>query len=271
MPPLIDISIENLNKEPKVLRYELVDNPIASQWYQKIRHLHRVPLDRYYTFRVLRDPPDNLQKLIAQDLEILRSQIGLNYPTKDKFNQEDCNELHSLTVATQYNYDRDIREIFHRLHRNLHSLEQQTLNIDPYQIYAGWGENEGLITGKFNVNPYDYYESCNPGDIYLVWSEFGKSPYDYWRDRDLDDPEHFFENCKAQSTFRAQFSLIRFDPPNKFPKEFENWFDRYKSKWQEKWGIGWEPIHQWGGIPLCRTKDKFDPANTNTIIGIKII
>lgn len=270
-PSNLDIKIQDINGSQHTLRYNLCDNPIAKRWYRKIYHLQQLPLDDCYTPRARPPSVEELQSSMRNDVSLLQQKISLEYPMKSCYDQQDFNYLHALTVSTQYDYDTEIRDIFHRLHRTLHRLEQQYTDRGTLpRIHAGWGEKEGLLGEVFDIDPYQYYESMKPGHVYLVWAEFGKTPYDYWRDNDIDNEESFLKNCRSHTTFRAQFTLSLRYIDEIFPEEFEIWFKRYQSAWKNTHGIGWTPIHQWGGIPLCRPELSVDHKDTDRILGIKI-
>jgi hypothetical protein len=264
---IIDIYNNNHN-----LFYLLEENSIATAWYKKIKHLYRVPLSDHYTFKTRQMPLVGLNHMISQDLMKLNELIKLNYPVKESYDRYDCNTLHDVTVSTQYDYSIDVREIFHRMHRNIHSLEysiQETTTF--HSIYAGWGEKEGLLTSNFDRLPYDLYRPCDPGTINLCWGEFGKTPWHYWKDQDLNNVEHFLKTCKPHMTFRAQFNLSILESPTQFDSNFEQWFDSYRSVWQQQHGCDWTPLYQWGGIPLARPENQIDWSTVDTILSIQPI
>lgn len=270
MTPKLKLSIRDFNGDLREFIYQLDENPVARAWYKKIFHLYRIPLSEHYTFKVKRASVQETNQLISQDLILLNHAIGLNYPIKQSYDSQDCNVLHDITVSTQYDHTLEVREIFHRMHRNIHSLEYNMQQTILNNIYAGWGENEGLLTTQFEQLPYDLYQLCVPGTINLVWSEFGKTPWRYWKDHDLDDREHFLKTCKPHQTFRAQFSLALLSGSDEFDPEFTQWFDKYRSAWYEKYKCDWTPLHQWGGIPLARPESSttYDWTTTDTIVSI---
>lgn len=268
--PKFNITIKDFYGRSHVIGYELEPSSIAESWYHKIHHLHRLPLDRHYTRSRKTEAVNELQSAITKDLLRLKDSVSLIYPIKESYDQEDCNLLHSITVATQYDHDPDVREIFHRLHRTIHKLEDRLNGEDALGITVGWGEKEGLLRSEFDVLPYDAYQQTKNGYIYLCWSEFGKTPYQYWRDHDSNDPEHFFQTCKPHRTFRALFVLALETRSREFPESFDRWFDQYREEWESKYGCGWLPLYEWGGVPLGRPLEEFDWAEANTVLSIAL-
>lgn len=267
----LKLSVRDIHDNTHDLFYLLEENAIAEQWYKKIRHLHRVPFSDHYVFKVRQSPPNDLNQLISQDLVKLNELIKINYPIKESYDHDDCNILHDITVSTQYDYSLDVRDIFHRMHRNIHSLEYSMQKTVFDSIYAGWGEKEGPLTSNFDYLPYDLYRKCIPGTINLIWAEFGKTPWQYWKDRDLNDVQHLLKTCKPHMTFRAQFSLSISESSDQFDSEFEQWFDSYRDAWQQKYGCDWTPMYQWGGIPLAYPTDQIDWSIVDSIISIQPI
>lgn len=267
----LKLSVQDVHGIDHDLIYILDTNDIASVWYKKVRHLNRVPLSEHYTFKCRLAPLEKINQSIREDLDKLNVLINLNYPIKASYCQEDCNILHAVTVSTQYNYSPEIREIFHSMHRDIHSLEYHIQKTKFNKIYAGWGEKEGPLTTKFESLPYDLYQRSIPGTINLIWAEFGKTPWQYWKDRDLDNIDHFLKTCRPHRTFRAQFSLCLWESSDSFDEEFEKWFDSYRDFWQQRYGCGWIPLYQWGGIPLAYPETHFDWKSVETIKSIQTL
>jgi hypothetical protein len=268
MNTIFNLTVEDFDKQSHRVQYRLTENTVAHRWYKKILHLHRVPLCKHYTQRREQVTLSDLYELITHGITKLNKTIDLKYQVKDTYTQEDCNNLHDLTISNQYNYHSDIREIFHKLHRNIHSLEAKLKNINVNSIYAGWGEKEGLLETKFDKLPYKLYQSHCPGYLYLNWSEFGKTPYRYWKDQESDNLEYFFKTCQPHKTFRTQFTLALSNWPESFPQEFYSWFDQYQDKWKLKYNTEWTPLHEWGGVPLAQPLTDINWAQINTVISI---
>lgn len=265
----VKITVQDFKKQSHIIEYVLSNNPIAYTWYRKIYHLHRVPLSKQYTSVRHKEPIIQINAQITNYLLQLKETVGLNYTIKESYDQTDCNRLHSITLSTQYNYSPEVREIFHTMHRAIHKLEHHILNIVDNSIHIGWGENEGPVESKFELLPYQWYENVQVGNIYLSWSEFGKTPYQYWKNHEIDNQEHFFKTCKPHKTFRALFALILEEHKQQFSDGFDQWFDQYRIEWELKYGCGWLPLYEWGGVPLGYPTREFDWSTVNTVLAIQ--
>jgi hypothetical protein len=139
-------------------------------------------------------------------------------------------------------------------------------------MYVGWGEKEGLLTNKFKEPPYPYYESqVTAGNLYTMWNEFGKTPYVYWTNQDLNNPIHFMANCRSHQTFRAQFILcVRSYNCPEFHPDFYTWFDQYRIIWEAEHGIGWTPTYDQGGVLLATTTSNYDFNCTVTVKSVVV-
>lgn len=255
------------------LNYKLENNPIAQQWFNKLKKIHRVPIDKVYSHKNEHEYNETtVNQLIIEYLEQLNKSIKLNYIYSNPISSTDCNHLHALTVATQYNYSKEVRDIFHQLHRYIHTLEKLRNPLRPWTLQISWGEKEGLLKGKFDQSPYQYYqEEFQPGDLLLPWTEFGKTPWEFWKNHDADTPEHFFETCRPHQTFRVTCNLCtRNQPLTPFDDEFAVWFSKYSEKWQKLYGIGWESLYQDRGVLLATTKSQVDFDNILEIDSIAI-
>jgi hypothetical protein len=265
------IVTDNQNNDHQI-SYQLADNPIAHSWFKKLKKIYRVPLDKNYTtFVDVNITEQQLSAEIIDDIKLLNEKINLSYPIKEILTAEDCNRLHAITVDQQYNYSTDIREIFHHMHKKLHVLETVIYKKRDSWLSAGWAEKEGLLKTTFDKDPYQYYVSGKLGNLYLTWTEFGKTPYGFWKDKDTDTADHFFKTCKPHLTFRVQFSLCINEINNyNFEQEFENWFDKYRKKWQELYNTSWTPIQHYGGILLAEPTIQINFENLITIKSVSV-
>lgn len=270
------LTIQTQDGTDHQIQYQLDENPIALEWFKKIKHIWRVPLDQVYTTGTdTTTSSKDLSKSISSDILLLNESIGKIYDIKDEYTQNDCNVLHSFTVCTQYSNIAEVRNIFHRLHRKIHHLESIIGNygFNNYSLPADWGEKGGLLTTKHKQSPYQYYTSdMIAGNIYHIWAEFGKTPYHYWLNRDNPDVTHFINNCKPHVTFRPGFSLwIRDMTFDVFNADFEAWFDSYRDIWQKIYSTDPMSAYSRGGVILAKPVDpQFDYTTAHKIISISL-
>jgi hypothetical protein len=267
-----------VDQNPTEIFYHLADNPIAHSWFKKIRHLQHVPFDPFYSTGYL--PKINsvteLNSVITDYLTKISKETGLSLPISTTYTQHQCNQLHSLVVEYQYQYNIEVRNLFHYVHRKIHDLEEILINQQkyPYLVKAHWGEKDSLLHSSFPADPYQWYETkMTQGSLYLVWIEFGKTPHGYWKDQDLDSFEHFFQTCCPMKTFSAAFALcqqnIQCNDP--FEPEFETWFDRYRPEWIRRYGHDWLPEYSRSGVLLAEPLTQIDYSKINQISKIQTI
>lgn len=259
------------------LSYQLAANPIAQMWMKKIKHISKLPLDSIYTSKNdLLITKEVLNANMAKNIRFLNDSIGKVYDIKSEYDQQDCNNLHAYTIQYQYDQPVEIRNVFHRLHRQLHLLENLLSDTPPELIclLAEWGEAGGLLTTTHKTSPYEYYTlQMVAGCIYQRWSEFGKTPYTYWKNQDMDDPEHFLATCKPHISFRPGFVLcIKDHIETCQDTEFESWFERYKKIWNEKYQVPDIAAYGVGSILLAQPLSDYSYifANIYTLKAVKL-
>ena len=250
--------VEDHDGNDQRLHYQLADNPVAGRWIKKIKHASKIPLDQFYTTKNEKNlDQKEINLAISKDIKMLNDVIGHVYDSKSEYTQEDCNLLHAFTIDHQYEHDIEIRNIFHRLHRKIHLLEKVFSNSIKDCLDVEWGEKGGPLTTQHERSLYQYYDlKLYAGNIYHRWAEFGKTPYTYWKNKDIDDQRHFLNTCRPHMTFRPGFSLCISDITYEdFNEEFERWFDRYRRPWQEKYNLPGMAAYGHGGVLLATPKN----------------
>jgi hypothetical protein len=258
------------------IQYQLANNPIAEQWFKKIKHIWRIPPDDIYTTTADHNiSKDSLNGTISLELESINNIIGKIYDIKTEYTQNDCNLLHAFTVSNQYSYSKDVRDILHRLHRTIHRLESvlSGKKYNEYFLPGEWGEAAGPLTTPYTESSYQYYtKQMKSGTMYHLWAEFGKTPYEYWRNQDSPDATYFINNCRPHVTCRPGFSLCIKDTAYNTPDpNFEQWFNKYRDIWQVAYGTDPESPYSLGGVELAKPIDnQFDYLTAFKITSIKV-
>jgi hypothetical protein len=268
--------VEDRKGNKHKLHYQLADNPIAKEWIKKIKHASKIPLDQFYTFKNEKNiDQKEIIFAISKDLKILNDTIGWIYDIKLEYDQNDCNLLHTFTIKHQYEYNTEVRDIFHRLHRKIHLLESVLSNSFKNWLDVDWGEKGGPLTTQHKQSPYQYYNfEILAGNIYQTYAEFGKTPYVYWKNKDADNKIDFFNTCKPHKTFRPGFSLCVYDVTcESFNEEFEKWFDRYREDWKKKYAVPDISAYSHGGILLALPENNEfkNYSEIYTVTSIKLI
>lgn len=87
------------------------------------------------------------------------------------------------------------------------------------------------------------------GDIFLCWSELGKSPYMYWLDHEPDDVKRMCELAKPWLILKPRL-CVALEDNNAIDKKdahlFEAWWQPRKHAWCQHW-----KLDDWGLHDIC--------------------
>lgn len=229
--------------------YKLVTNPVAERWIKKIKHLSKIKHNSIETTGVS----------FAQNIENIHREFckfaGVEYNFIDYKEQKSLNRLHELYVS---NHDRLSKlknnDILYKFHNAIHELEKQKIGK---RFYIGWGTSEGPLEEKFNCNEF-YAETFIKNNLYLPWTELGKTPLDYYKNNEPTEFNRFCKLSKPHITLRAKFmiALKDFDPP-KLSAEFEQWFAQFKTPWLQHYNIrDWRACDEYLGVLLAEPENR---------------
>lgn len=233
--------------------YTLDDNVVAHKWFAKIKHLHRIPINRSESGMT------DVSDLKSAYLDFC-SHAGIDTKEYDfeNISQEDLNHFHDLY---ELNHNRLTgtrgNDTLYRFHKAIHRKEKNIFGKSG--TYVSWGTKEGPLTEKFLCNPY-YASELLKNNIYAPESELGKTPHQCWDNNEIGDQQRFNRISKPHITLRARFHIADADLlPKEFSKEFLDWFERYKTGWFEAHNITqWRPIDEQTGVLVGITDCKLD-------------
>lgn len=228
----------------KQLGYVLNDSEIAYKWFQKIKHLKHIPVDRVESEIMDLSDLDTIYRHFCEFANIEYKKIdSITQPTLNQLHQ--CYEkLHAKLSVKKNN------QILYKFHHAIHSHEAKPTKRK--HLHIGWGSNEGPLTTNFKCNIF-YEDKLKKNHIYLPWSELGKTPLHYWRNQEPNNIIRFVELAKPHQTFRARFkvSLEDYDP-NALPNEFIHWFAQYKESWLSTYELDdWTEIDEYSAPLLA--------------------
>ena len=238
------------NNDSHAVNYRLNDTLLAEKWFDKIKHLRHVPVDE--TISQLDDVSD-----LAGIYKQFCLHAGIQYEPFNTIDQDLCNRLHHVY---EENHDRvagmSDNGILYKFHQAIHFSEVAGKNRPKRQIVVGWGVKEGPLTHRFNCGDYNN-NSILKNNLYLQWSELGKTPLEYWRNNEPNDQARFNALAKPHITFRAKFSIALEDRhPTKLDPKFIRWFDQYKQNWLRHHDVKkWDEIDEYCSPLLASTED----------------
>jgi len=232
------------------VNYRLHDTELAEKWANKIKHLQNVPIDPIESG--IEDFSD-IKQIYNEFCKFANTEpIEL-----EPLNQDKLNQLHRIYEEQHHRLSKlKNNTILYRLHHSVHFHEGLGSNTKSLKnIAVGWGKYEGILTNQYKC--YDFYEDrIIKNNIYLPWSELGKTPRTYWENKEPNNQNRFNTLAKPHTTFRAKFFIATKDKnPELFDKNFVEWFDKYKQRWFEHHNIKkWDSVDE-DSAPLLAITD----------------
>ena len=247
MNPKNNFKIIFQNKEKQVfdVDYTLNDTVVADKWFNKIKHLRFVPIDKTESEQV---DLSNIKQIYLDFCKFAE----LEPIELEQIDQDVLNQLHKIyETSHQHVSKKKNNDILYKFHHAVHYHE--TNDHVQTKINVGWGVKEGLLTENFLCNSH-YEPTIKANNIYLSWAELGKRPMDYWKDKEPNSKTRFEELAKPHITLRAKFFIAQNDiMPKKLEDTFLKWFDPYKESWLNKYNLNkWDEIDE-HSAPLLAT------------------
>jgi hypothetical protein len=244
----IKLNFKNAKSQTESITYTLADNIIANKWIKKIKHLQKIKPSETETSGYHKGTLENLHKEYCQF-------AGIEYFDMDYSQQSSLNVLHETYEQNHERLSRqENNEIIYRFHQAIHA--QETQYEKTLYHYVGWGTMEGPLTEIFNCNEH-YADAMLKNNIYLPWSELGKTPLHYFEDKEPSHIERIFELVKPHVTLRTKFVICKGDKTvKKLSKEFKDWFQPYKNPWLNYYSItDWQARDEQSGVLLAECDD----------------
>lgn len=233
------------------------DGPLGTIYQRIYKHLSRAEL----SFKPW-DNPCYLDLVahdkIVGDLLKFAQQLGVDVDIAKalKKDSEHLNYLHKI-YETQYNGNPTWLEFHEHIHLSeSYQARRMSLIID-YREKAGLLEQPmnsdwfGLLTTKISA-----------GDLYVVWSELGKTPFRYWQSGEPDDIQRLCELSKPWLKLRPRIlvaledidmmSALQTEPID----QFETWWAKHRPHWEKHWNVSdWTLEKMCGVLKFGHTPD----------------
>ena len=246
---------KNTDNQEIILDYQLNNSIIAEKWFKKIKHLKNISIDKIESQQ---EDIKNLKKIynefcVFANIKPINFKI-IDQPLLNYFHK--CYEELHQTLSLKKN-----NSILYKFHHSIHFNEDINSN-ERKNISIGWGKKEGLLTEIFKCNNY-YEKEIKKNNIYLPWTELGKKPLVYWKNKEPNNQLRINQLCKPHITLRAKFFI---STKNIIPKVFDfvfvKWFDQYKEKWLAHHNIlKWDEIDEYSAPLLAIANHKEDITN----------
>lgn len=232
------------------INYIVADNPVADLWSNKIKHLRNSDIDPVETSGFKFNSLEVYHKKFCLEAEVEFKKVDYNL-------QKDLNYLHELY---EKHHDRlsikKNNKFLYTFHHAIH--ENENKNKTETKYYVGWGIKEGPLTINYKCNEF-YAPKVEKNNLYLPWSELGKTPLIYYKNKEPAQLNRFIELAKPHMTLRPRFMICRQEETvKKFDDGFKHWFSTLSQKWLEHYELKeWKEQDEFSGVLLAT------PENTN--------
>ena len=216
-----------------------IDNSPVGTMYQKIyKNLSRAPLpfnvwdNPYYLSNTTYQELVNRLTVHAEKLSIQIDQSLCLLRDQPYFNA-----IHKI-YEKNYNGNRDWLDF----HEHIHMCEKYYDDKQyPKILHIDYREKSGPLQKPFDLTWLDTATTkIKAGDVFVRWSELGKTPYNYWENNEPNDIARMCELAKPWLILKPKIiiALEDFDTlKNKKILEFESWWQQYSKPWCQRWNI----------------------------------
>ena len=216
-----------------LITLDVDDSPVKNLFIKFVKHLQHIDVD----FKSWNNPYDNSSPvdLLTQSAKKLNIKLNQNLLNDTKIDQNYLNYLHTL-----YEKNYNGHSIWHEYHENIHRCELNSWLMKKTAV-IDWREKGGPLVCNFDYNWLSESKThAKTGDVYIQWSELGKTPYVYWLNREPDDINRICELAKPWITLQPKFYISlenRNFVPTAHRTEFEKWWSKYHDCWCKHWNI----------------------------------
>jgi len=225
----------------------LDSTPVAAVYRQIYKHLQYVPVP----FRDWDNPfyrEHSTHQYRVEQLAACASRLGVEID-QVLCHQQDQSYLNSIHRIYETNYHGDPAWL--DFHEHIHLCEKRVeANLNFLQI--DYREKSGQLERPFDPQ---WMQSATTriraGDVFVRWSELGKSPYSYWKDQEPDDTYRMHELAKPWLRLRPKI-MVALDDMDFLQdidvEDFESWWAPRQLTWCQHWNIPNWTVHDIFGV-----------------------
>lgn len=201
--------------------------------YENIyRHLQHIDLEPHHW--------DNPFHKSDAEMDFLRAANTLRIAIDHSrlYQSQYHNHLHTI-YEQNYNGSRDWL-VYHEALHNLTNPKEPILFVD-------YREKAGPLIPRFNLDWLE--DSCTTvtrGQIFVEWSELGKTPFTYWANNEPDDDQRLCELAKPWINLHPKL-CIAFDHIDRLAnidqQSFNAWWDTKQEFWCKYYQLPSWPLH----------------------------
>jgi hypothetical protein len=150
----------------------------------------------------------------------------------------DQNYFNFIHTLYEQGYQGDPRWLTY--HDHIHMCERYLMPIEKF-LFIDYREKAGpLMEPMQPLWLENTTTEIKAGDVCAVWTELGKTPYGYWKNKEPNDLDRLCELAKPWLTLIPKFFIALEDHntlANKHIDQFELWWQQYRRPWCQHWGL----------------------------------
>ena len=214
---------------------EIDNSPIGKIYQKTYKHLSNFPIpfsewDNNFNYKDALGYTELVDRLV-----MYANRLSIDIDKQPCLNQDQSyfNAIHKI-----YEKQYDGSPGWLNFHEHIHMCESY-FKKTPKVLSIDYREKMGLLE-----KPYDRSwmgtTKIAAGDVYVAWSELGKSPYTYWRDNEPPATERMCELVKPWLKLIPKIKIALEDIDRLEgvrTTEFEPWWDQYKGPWLKHWNL----------------------------------
>ena len=147
-------------------------------------------------------------------------------------------------------------DIIYEFHQSIHQLEASgPVPRKQLRYRVSYNYKSSFFHEKYPCNLF-YESDLSKNNIYLLLSDSGKSPYQYFTDGEANSFEKVKKTMVAHYTFMPNwFICLKSVNPKPLPKKFYKWFETYKKDFLSEYRLPkWDHIDEYSAVLLATPK-----------------
>lgn len=243
---------------------ELIDNPVASYYYDCVKHLRHLDLEfneRSNPFELYQADRSVLVKKLLQSAASLGVEIN---PARCD-SQDYLNQIHDIYFHGLTNQQSEFNPNWLEFHNFIHAMEcANGSRPPPSSIWFNYQHKAGLLEKKFDQSWLEKYAvtHVDAGTCFFMSFELGKSLDVCYQDNENCDLDTLCRISRPWTTLSPIMcvSIRDYDSYQEFmdkeQSSFLKWLDPVKKQWCHFWNVpGWQPWHLFAKIPIGKVSD----------------
>jgi hypothetical protein len=216
---------------------EIDDSPIGKIYQKTYKHLSNLPIP-FSKWDNRSNYKDTLSYAeLVDQLAMYAERLSISIDKQRCLNQD---QLYFNAIHTIYEKQYDGSPGWLNFHEHIHMCEGY-FQKEPKTFLIDYREKMGPLEKTFDRSWLNTTTTnIKAGDIYVAWSELGKTPYVYWQDNEPPVTERMRQLIKPWVKLIPKIKIALEDIDrleNVKVAEFEAWWEQYKGPWLQHWNL----------------------------------